>query len=305
MTDFSTPLLAAIELGGTKTIVAVGRDPLELVEVERFATEAPERTLARGAVLLEEWAGRHGRIAALGIGSFGPVQLDQHATDWGCMLATPKPGWAGAAVAPFLARRLGCPVVIDTDVDAAALAEARVGAAQGYRHLAYVTVGTGIGGGVVLNGAPHHGALHAEIGHLLPRRHPDDAFAGICPYHGDCLEGLASGPAIQARLGAPLDSLGADHPFRAVLADYLAQLVMALRLSVSVERVVMGGGVLSRLGLLPAVNRVLAEKLGGYLPEADGPMVVAPALADAGLHGALMLAQTAVQEEAGSPLSRG
>ncbi|HEV2568449.1 ROK family protein [Sphingomonas sp.] len=284
-------LLAAIELGGTKTIVAIGYDPERPIAVERFPTETPERTLGRAAALLEEWAARHGSIAGLGIGSFGPVRLDPQTPDWGCMLATPKPGWAGAEVAPFFVRRLGCPVVMDTDVNAAALAEARIGAGQGCRHIAYVTVGTGIGGGLLLNNAPHHGALHAEIGHLLPRRHPNDDFAGICPYHGDCLEGLASGPAISARLGAPLDTLRVDHPFRAILADYLAQLAMALRLSVSVERIVMGGGVLSRLDLLPEVNAAMAEKLNAYLPEAASPVVVAPALADAGLHGALMFAQ--------------
>jgi fructokinase len=184
--------------------------------------------------------------------------------------------------------------VIDTDVNAAALAEARIGAGQGCRHLAYVTVGTGIGGGLVLNGAPHHGALHAEIGHLLSRRHPDDDFAGTCPYHGDCLEGLASGPAITARLGAPLDTFAAAHPFRGVLVDYLAQLVVALRLSVSVERVVIGGGVLTRLELLPAINEAVVDKLAGYLPEDGAPAVVAPALADAGLHGALLLARLSI-----------
>jgi fructokinase len=301
----ASPIFAAIELGGTKTIVGVGRDSHAFIESDRFSTVAPEQTLMRAAAVLREWAARHGPIVALGIGSFGPVRLDARAEDWGCMLATPKPGWAGAEVAPFFVERLGCRVAIDTDVNTAALAEVRIGAGQGCQHLAYVTVGTGIGGGLVLNGARHHGALHAEIGHLLPRRHHDDDFAGICPYHGDCLEGLASGPAIEARLGAPLDTLGGDHPFRAVLADYLAQLAMAMRLSVSVERVVMGGGVLSRLDLLPAVNAALAQKLAGYLPEADGPIVVAPALADAGLHGALMLAQWAQKERAGSPLSRG
>ena len=285
------PLLAGIEMGGTKTIVAIARDPHSLVETDRFPTETPENTLARAADALDAWAARHGPIAALGIGAFGPVRLDPAAPDWGRMLATPKPGWAGAEVAPWLARRLGCTVVIDTDVNAAAFAEARIGAGQGCRHLAYVTVGTGIGGGLVLDGRPHHGALHAEIGHILPRRHPDDDFAGICPHHGDCLEGLASGPAISARLGAPLDTLGADHRFRAILADYLAQLVVTLRLAVSVERVVMGGGVLSRLDLLPEIEAATAKKLNGYLPASGGPVLVAPVLADAGLHGALMLAQ--------------
>ncbi|NNM78363.1 ROK family protein [Sphingomonas sp. ID1715] len=287
------PLLAGIEMGGTKTIVAVGHDPAAPLAVERMPTRTPDETLATAATILEAWAEQHGSITALGIGAFGPVRLNRASPDWGCMLATPKPGWAHAEVAPFFERRLGCPVVIDTDVNAAALAEARFGAAQGCRHVAYVTVGTGIGGGLLLNGAPHHGALHAEIGHMLPRRHPDDHFAGICPYHGDCLEGLASGPAIMARLGAPLDSLGEGHPFRLVLADYLAQLAMTLRLGLSVQRVVMGGGVLARLGILATVNATLRDKLAGYLPEtgSSAPFVVAPVLADAGLHGALLLAQ--------------
>lgn len=289
----SEPLLAAIELGGTKTIVTVARGLGEAIKTSRMPTEMPGRTIGAVGDLLESWQARHGPIAALGIAAFGPVRLDPDARDWGYVLPTTKPGWTGAAVAPALQRRLGCPVAIETDVNAAALAEARLGAGQGCRHLAYVTVGTGVGVGLVLNGAPHHGTLHPELGHLLVRRDPRDAFAGICTFHGDCLEGLASGPAIQARLGRPLDQLGENHAFRDVLVGYLAQLSAVLVMALSVERIVMGGGVLTRLDLLPAINARLSALLAGYLPERDaGPAVVAPALADAGLHGALLMAQS-------------
>lgn len=286
-----TALLASVELGGTKSIVACARDPAQLLDRVQMPTADPDTVLAQIADALHTMARAHGPIAALGVASFGPIDIAR-----GRMHATPKPGWSGIDIAGRLGAALDCPIVIDTDVNAAAVAEARLGARQGSRNLAYVTVGTGIGVGLLLDGAPRHGLLHPEAGHLRLRRHPDDGFAGTCPFHGDCLEGLAAGPAIAARLGAPLDSFGADHPFREILVDYLAQLASALLLVASVDRVVIGGGVLRRLPLHARIEARARADLAGYLGPVDAldRFVVPPVLEDAGLVGGLLMAGAAL-----------
>lgn len=285
-----TQLLASIELGGTKSIVACARDPGQLLARVQFPTDAPEVVLPRLADALREMAAAHGPIAGLGIASFGPIDLAE-----GRMLATPKPGWSGVDVAQGLRAAVDGPVAIDTDVNAAAIAEARLGAGRGSRNLAYVTVGTGIGVGLLLDDRPRHGLLHPEAGHVRLRRHPDDDFAGSCPFHRDCLEGLAAGPAIAARLGQPLDRCADDHPFRAILVDYLAQLAGTLLLVASVDRVVIGGGVLRNLDLHAAIEARTRADLAGYLGPVDalGRFVVPPILEDAGLVGGLLMAAAA------------
>ena len=293
----SPPLLAGVEAGGTKFNVAIGRDPLAPLRATRIATTSPAETLAAVAELFAGARREHGPIAALGIASFGPIELHAGSPGWGRILRTPKPGWSGADLAGPLGRAAGCPVAIETDVNGAALAEARWGAGQGAASLAYLTIGTGIGGGLLLDGRPRHGLLHPEIGHLSLRRHPDDAFPGLCPYHRDCAEGLVAGPALAARLGMPLDRTPADHPFRAIFADYLGQLCAALVLVASVERIVIGGGVMSRLALHRLIGQRMAAWLGGYVAneavEAPG-FVVAPGLGDrSGIAGALALAADA------------
>ncbi len=262
MDDSQLPLVAGVELGGTKSIAVLARGTQIVAEV-RVPTHAPAQTLDALAKAVEEWD----EIAAIGIGSFGPIAVDKRAQDHGRMQATPKPGWAGAdIIGPFRAR--GVPIALDTDVGAAALAEGRWGAARGCDTHAYVTIGTGIGIGLVANGATVHGFLHPEFGHLRVRRVPGDAFAGTCAWHGDCLEGLASGPAIAARAGRSAADLPADDPVWELVAADLAEMVAALLLAVAPQRIVFGGGV--GLGqaahLLPRIRAMTTLRLNGYLP---------------------------------------
>lgn len=288
----ASPLLAGIEAGGTKFVLAVGSAPSAIAASHTIATRAPGETLAEAAA----WFATQGAIRALGIASFGPVELDRASPRWGRILATPKPGWLGCDLAGTFAGRLGVPVALDTDVNGAALAEFALGAGVGAASLAYITVGTGIGGGIVERGVPAHGAAHPEMGHTLPRRHPDDrAFAGVCPYHGDCLEGLASGPAILARWGAQLSDLPPAHPAHGIVAHYLAQLCHAAVAFTAAEVVVLGGGVMHTPGLLDAVRREAARLDAGYFPGGERHRIVAPMLGSrSGVTGALLLAERAV-----------
>lgn len=284
-------MLGAIEAGGTKFVLAVGPSPDRITARRTIPTRDPETTLAEAA----EWFAGQGGLSALGIGSFGPVELDRTSPRWGFITTTPKPGWADCDIAGYFARALGVPVGFDTDVNAAALAEhAASGSTSG--SLAYLTVGTGIGGGLVLNGQPVHGIAHPEVGHIYPRRHPDDRdFPGTCPSHGDCLEGLASGPAIMSRWGTSLSHLPAEHPGHAIIADYIAQACHTLFASVAVAEVVIGGGVANTPGLVARVAERARQLDHGYLPGGTRHRIIAPRLGgDAGITGALMLAQRAL-----------
>ncbi|MCL9998494.1 MAG: ROK family protein [Erythrobacter sp.] len=288
-------MLAAIEAGGTKFVLAVGPAPDAITARLTIPTRDPATTLAEAAA----WLASQGPIKGLGIGSFGPVELDPASPQWGFITTTPKPGWAGTDVARHLSAALGgVPVGFDTDVNAAALAEhaARGGAAGG--SLAYITVGTGIGGGLVLDGRPVHGIAHPEVGHIFPRRHPEDRdFAGTCPHHGDCLEGLASGPAVMARWGASLSELGADHGAHAIVADYVAQACHVLFASVAVEEVVIGGGVAQTPGLVERIAARARELDAGYLPGGARHRIIAPRLGtDSGITGAMLLANAAAAD---------
>jgi fructokinase len=296
----SGPLLGGVEAGGTKFVCVVGRGPGELEAEERIATTTPAETLARVVEFFRVAQRRHGRCTAFGIASFGPLDLDPASPAWGRLLRTPKPGWSGADLVAPLRQAFAVPVVIDTDVDGAGLAEATWGAGRAAASLVYVTVGTGIGGGAIAGGAPLRGLTHPEMGHIRPPRHRDDtAFAGTCPFHHDCLEGLASGPAIRARWGAPAESLPAGHPAWDVLGFYLGHLCVAASLLLSPELIVIGGGVMKSPPLLPAVRRWTRELLAGYLQRSrlSGELdeyVVPPALGDrAGVLGALALARRA------------
>lgn len=288
-------LLGAIEAGGTKFLCAVSdRDGTILMQT-RIPTTTPAATLGAASAFFADAAEKLGALSAFSIGSFGPLSLNPVAADHGCITSTPKAGWQDVNLLTHFRRTIDAPMVLDTDVNCAAVGERLFGSGQGLDTFCYVTVGTGIGVGLLINGAPHGGANHPETGHIkLPRAPGDDQFAGICPYHGDCLEGLASGPAMQARWGVPAETLPTDHQAWAIEADYLAGLCATLTYTVRPDRIIIGGGVMQP-PMFARVRHALREKLAGY----DASMraidmaeyVAAPtAGASAGLTGALALA---------------
>ncbi|HEY0623569.1 ROK family protein [Sphingomonas sp.] len=286
-------LFGAIEAGGTKFVCGVGGARAGSRARAVIATTDPAATLAEVGAFFDRALEAHGPLDAIGLGSFGPLELDPKADRYGQITTTPKPGWSGVDIGGWLRARYGIPVAIDTDVNAAALAEAD---ARGVSSLAYATVGTGIGVGLVLNGTPHLGTSHPEAGHIPVRRHEGHSgFTGICPYHGDCLEGLASGPAIKAAWGASLDRLPADHPAWAIEADYIGQLCASLILMVSPGTIVLGGGVMQQARLLNLVRAAALRQLGGYCPQweaAAAERISMPLSGEApGLTGAYLLAE--------------
>jgi fructokinase len=281
-------LYGCIEAGGTKFIVGVASGPNDIRETIRIDTTTPDETI--GAAI--SWLQQHGPLKSIGIASFGPAELNREARNWGHITATTKPGWSHSSFAARVRDALGISVGFDTDVNGAALAEARWGAGQGQKVSVYVTIGTGIGGGAIIDGKPLHGLSHPEMGHIRPQRHPADlGFAGVCPFHGDCLEGLASGPAIKARWGASLSELGPGHDGHDIIAWYLAQMVTTLQSIMEPGRIILGGGVTGTPGLLDRV-RVHAEALGSaYFTGQPRDIIVAPGLGDrSGLLGGLALA---------------
>jgi fructokinase len=285
---------AGVELGGTKILCRVQAEEGPILSAGRFATSTPAQAVADIGACLREGVGPR-TLVALGVASFGPIRLDPAAPDFGCILATPKPGWSGFALRAALRAQFDVPLGIDTDVNAAAIAEQRLGAGRGLKAVAYVTVGTGIGAGLVLAGQTLKGALHPEAGHLRLRRRPGDTVPSSCPFHEDCAEGLAAGPAVARRLGDAA-ALAADRATFALIAAYLGDLCASLALSWSPQRILLGGGVLATEGLLTATAAAMRLSLGGYLPEfAAAPGYLAPPqLADPGLEGALHLARAAL-----------
>ncbi len=276
--------IAGVELGGTKIVALLWQDGAVVDEL-RVPTRDPEATFADLLPGLQRWWS-DAAFDALGIASFGPVTLDPCARDYGCIRTTPKPGWAGAPVLPRLQPHFACPMAIDTDVNAAALAEYRWGHGQGADSLIYLTIGTGIGGGVLVGGRPVHGRLHPELGHLLLRRSPGDDFGGTCPFHGDCVEGLVSGPALHARFGAPASTVPASDPRWDVVARDLAQLLAVLVHGLAPERILVGGGVgMNAPWLIERAPALVLDLLGGYYPEMDveglAQMIKRPLLGDA------------------------
>lgn len=287
-------LFVAIEAGGTKFVVSVGRHWSNAV-TSTFETTSPAAT---GEAVLEfirrESADRD--IAAIGVASFGPVGIAAQLPNYGVIGSTPKVGWTGFSYLDLL-ETFSAPIMVETDVNAAALAEARHGAGKGLRRVMYVTIGTGIGGGLVVDGAISNGVTHPELGHMLVPRHREEiADAGFCPFHGDCLEGLAAGPTVTARWGQDLSQLGEDHLAFRLQAYYLAAMCTNLILQSVPDRIVLGGGVMQTPGLLAAVRAETSRLLNGYrcdlLSEHDWQQLIclpqhAPA---AGLVGAYELA---------------
>jgi fructokinase len=291
-------LFGGVETGGTWCVCAIAGGPDEIVAEEQFPTTKPPETLDR----IVEFFQAGPKVEAIGIGSFGPVDLDPESATWGYVTTTPKPGWQWTSVAAVIRERLGVPVAFDNDVDAAALGENRWGAGQGVGSLCYLTIGTGIGAGLLIDGQPWHGLVHPEVGHIrVSREHDRDraSFAGICPVHGDCWEGLAAGPALEARWGMAPDQLPADHEAWSIEAEYIALGILSIVLVFSPQRVIVGGGVMEHAGLLDTVRQRLRDLMAGYLPtpllgEEIDSYLVAPRLDDrAGVLGAIALAQTA------------
>ncbi len=287
-------LYGAVEAGGTKFLCAVGTGPEDLRAVTRIPTTDPEETLGR---VLAFFRAFKGDLRAIGIGAFGPLDLNPNSPTFGTIPATPKPGWSGANLVQPLREAFRVPIRLETDVNAAAFGEGRWGAARGLETFVYLTVGTGIGGGAVVHGRLLHGLLHPEMGHIrIPHDRERDPFPGVCPFHGDCWEGLASGPALAARWGQPPESLPPDHPAWDLEADYLA-LGLANILCVLVpERIILGGGVMGNRDLFPRIRERVWGLLNRYLPAPAlagdlSDYIVPPALGDrAGLLGALALA---------------
>ena len=290
------PLLGAVEAGGTKFRAAVLGSDLDVVDSMHIPTTDPDTTL--GAVAAFFRGGEP--MEALGIASFGPVDLDPRSPSYGSLVGTPKPGWSGAPILRRLSEALGVPAGIQTDVEAAAVAEQTLGPEPQPRRLAYVTVGTGIGAAVAVDGTPWRGRHHSELGHIPVRRVAGDNYPGHCPFHRDCLEGMACGPAMAERWGLnPSDAGGRDDVW-ALEAAYLAQLVRVLAYSFAPDRIVFGGGVGSRPGLDRLILEASRADLGGYADDSidDGAFVTAPALGnDSGLLGAALIARALVSAD--------
>lgn len=292
-------MYGGIEAGGTKFVCVIGTGPEDLAATARIDVAGPAETIAAAVDFFRRELDAGTPLEAIGIGSFGPVELREGHPRHGWITTTPKPGWSGTDMVGPVARGLGLPVGFDTDVNAAALAEGRWGAARGLGSFVYLTLGTGIGGGAVVDGRLLRGLGHPEMGHVVVPRRPGDGFAGSCPFHGDCLEGMASGPAIAARFGRRAEALeGEDlRAATALVAFYLAAGVQSLVYALAPERVVVGGGLGSLPGLFDPARTELATRLAGYpgLPEhgADAFLVPAALGGMAGPAGTLILAEAA------------
>ena len=296
------PLIGSVEAGGTKMVCAVGTGPDDLRDEVRFPTTTPEQTIPEVIEYFRTWQAEHDRrIDAIGYGTFGPCDPHPDSPTYGWVTKTPKQGWSDTDVVGPLRAAFGVPVGFDTDVNAAALGEHRWGAGRGVDSMVYMTIGTGIGGGIIVDGRILHGLIHPEVGHIaMPRDPLADPFGGTCPFHGDCLEGLAAGPAIGARWQVPATELVADHPAWELEAQYLGQLCRTLVCMVSPQRIVLGGGVMEQLHLFPRVRRITQELLNGYVQAPDildriDDFIVAPGLGNrAGAAGCIALGEQAL-----------
>jgi fructokinase len=284
-----------IEAGGTKFVCAVGTGPDDLWAEVRFPNTTPEETIGQAIQFFQQ---QKEPLAAIGIASFGPLDPNPDSPTFGYITTTPKPGWTHTDLAGTIRRALGVPVGFDTDVNVAALGEYRWGAAQGLDTFVYLTIGTGIGGGGMVNGKLIHGLIHPEMGHIrIPHDRDMDPYTGSCPYHGDCLEGLAAGPALEGRWGQRGETLPADHPAWLLEADYLAFGLVNIICILSPQRIILGGGVMQQRQLFPLVRRRVQELLNGYLSapailDQIDDYIVPPGLGDrAGVLGAIALAQ--------------
>lgn len=293
-------LYGGIEAGGTKFVCAVGTGPDDVREEVRFPTTSPEDCIRQSIDFFRAMQQAHEPLSGVGIASFGPVDPNPSSPTFGFVTTTPKPGWAHTDLAGPLGRALDVPIGFDTDVNGAALGEFRWGAAQGLDTFVYITVGTGIGGGAMVNGRLLHGLMHPEMGHVLPPHdRNEDPFEGACPYHGDCLEGLASGPAIERRWSAKAATLAPDHPAWDLEAKYIAHGIVPQIYILSPQRIILGGGVMDQAHLFPKIRDYVRRILNGYIQakailEDIDNYIVPPGLGNrAGVLGAIALAQLA------------
>lgn len=284
--------LGSIEGGGTKFVCGIGNEKGEIAERISFLTTTPVETLDRAVEFFKDKG-----IQALGFGSFGPVDVNRQSDTYGSVMMTPKPNWSGYQVVDHIKRCLNVPIGFDTDVNAAALGEAAWGAARGLDSCLYITVGTGIGAGAVIEGRLVHGLVHPEMGHILLRRHIEDPYEGHCPFHQDCLEGLAAGPAIEARWNKKGSELEENHPAWELESYYLAQALMNYILVLSPKKIILGGGVMNQRHLFPLIREQVKQLLNGYVQHASlisriDDYIVPPGLgSNAGLCGGLALAR--------------
>ena len=291
-----------IEAGGTKFVCAVGTGPDDIRAEIRLPTESPDITMGRVIDFFRAQQEQHD-IAAIGVASFGPVDPNPDSETFGHITNTPKPGWANTPVAPTLRDAFEVPIGFDTDVNVAALGEHRWGAAQSVDTFVYLTIGTGIGGGGMVDGNLLHGLIHPEMGHIaLPHNWERDPFAGTCPFHGDCWEGLANGPALEERWGQPGESLPPGHEAWSLEAHYIALGVTSIMMILSPQMVVLGGGVMEQEHLFPLIHQEVKSQLNGYIQSPtilDRPdkYIVPPALGGrSGVLGAIALAQRALSD---------
>jgi len=286
-----------IEGGGSKFVCAVGTGHHDIREEVRFPTTTPEETFRKACHFFDRMIAKYGSLKGLGIGSFGPVDLNPKSPKYGFITSTPKLAWRGVEFKGFFERRYGIDVSFDTDVNAAALAEGSWGAAKGLKNYVYLTIGTGVGGGGVVGGRLIHGLVHPEMGHVIIRRDKEkDPFEGACPFHKDCLEGMAAGPAIEKRWGIPGEDLSEDHEAWDLEADYIAQGLLPLLYVLSPHKIILGGGVMDQETLFPKVRKRFIHYLAGYIEhpavkEGIDDYIVPPALGKkAGILGAFALA---------------
>jgi len=257
----------AIEAGGTKFACAIANSPEEILEETRFSTTSPQETLSKTISFFQDAILKHNiKLLALGVGCFGPINLDRTSDTYGYITTTPKPGWLNVDVVGPIQNALDVPIVFDTDVNAAAIGEGRWGAARNISNFLYFTIGTGIGGGAIIGQKPLHGLIHPEMGHImLSRNVTDTTYPGKCPFHKNCFEGLASGPAIKDRWGIPAEEIEDSHPAWLLEADYIAQAMSNFICAFSPQKIILGGGVMQKQHLFPLIHTKTKSYLNGYV----------------------------------------
>lgn len=290
-------IYGAVEGGGTKFNCLVATDKDNILEEIRIPTTEPAETMAAVVEFFAKFeTDHHQKLASIGVACFGPVDLNQHSPTYGCITTTPKPGWLQAPILPPLKARFDVPMDFEVDVNGSAIGEHRWGAAQGLTDFVYYTIGTGIGGGAMIGGQMLHGLMHAEMGHQYMPAVSGDEYAGHCPYHGHCFEGVATGPAMKDRWGIPAEDLPADHPAWEMEAEYIAIAMANTVCMLSPQRIILGGGVMNQMHLFPMIREKTVKYLAGYIKRPEilediDNFIVPPGLGNyAGMMGALAMA---------------